>query len=337
MKKGIVILFTALYYPFILSLGLTSCQKAAIEVKKTDSSISQIVTLASRPTLTGKLVYHSYDNYGDAAKMYLYNFNTNKLTWVSQHWNIFDPINAQFNFDGSQIVFMGEATQNGKWDIYLWTVGSANPPTNLTASDGCRDEDPHFSPNGYRICFKQTAASGVGNLKIMDLGGTITNNVTQNTVESGMPYYSDDATALLYARGAGSTSDIYMVNIDGSNNHALANNSNVQEYYPIVLGPSTFLYARWFSSSNQNDQVYMGYFGNNTRTRLPFNTNDADYSDPYPCASDKVILSCDKAGGSGVYDLYIANMATGAMWSLSSYNSQINTSSNELGVSYTNQ
>lgn len=336
MKKKNVILFISLSYLVILSMVLTSCKKSEPLVKKAHLSLSQPVALSSPPALTGKLVFHRYDNYAGAAKMYLYNFNTNELTWISQGWNIFDPINAQFNFDGSQIVFMGEATQDGKWDIYLWTVGSANPPTNLTASDGCRDEDPHFSPNGYRICFKQTSASAVGNLKTMDLGGTITNNVTHNTIESSMPYYSDDATALLYARGVGATSDIYMINIDGSSNHALANTNNVQEYYPIVLGPSTFLYARWYSSSNQNDQVYMGYFANNTRTRLPFNTSNADYSDPYPCASDKLILSCDKAGGSGAYDLYIANMTTGAIWSLSSYNSQINTSSNELGASYTN-
>jgi hypothetical protein len=102
-----------------------------------------------------------------------------------------------------------------------------------------------------------------------------------------------------------------------------------------VLGPSTFLYTRWYSSSNHSDQVYLGYFASNTRTRLPFNTSSADYSDAFPCDTNQVILSCDRSGGSGNYDLYVADMTSGAMYSLSSWNTGINSSLNELGASYT--
>lgn len=323
----------------VLCFLLLSCQKkdgAGVKTEDTSGTGGTIVTVA-KPALTGKLVFHRYDTYGDVSKMYLYDFSTNQLTWISQNWNIYDPMNAHFNADGTKIVFMGEAVKDGKWDIYIWTVGSSSAPVNLTAGDGCRDEDPKFSPNGYRVCFKQTPSGGVGNLKIMEISSqTITNNVTSNTVESGMPYYTDDATALVYARGAGSGSDIYMVNLDGTNNQSLAATTNVQEYYPIVLGPTTFLYTRWYSASNAHDQVYLGYFGNSTRTRLPFNTSTADYSDAFPCASDKVVLSCDKSGGSGAYDLYIGDMTTGNIWSLSQYNAGINSSLNELGACYTN-
>lgn len=327
------------FFQLAVCVCLFSCKKSdAVSTKTEDTSGGgTVVTVKTKPALTGKLVFHRYDSYGDVSKMYLYDFNTNTLTWISQNWGIYDPMNAHFSPDGTKIVFMGEAVQDGKWDIYLWTIGSTTAPVNLTSGDGCRDEDPKFSPNGYRVCFKQTPSGGVGNLKILEISSdTITNNVTSNTVESGMPYYSDDASALVYARGAGSTSDIYMVNIDGTNNQALANVTGVQEYYPIVLGASTFLYTRWYSSSNQNDQVYLGYFANSTRTRLPFNTSTADYSDAYPAgaSSGKLVLSCDKSGGSGVYDLYIADMNTGDMWSLSQYNSSINTSLNELGACY---
>lgn len=318
------------FFTFLLALAFADCSK-----KSTNVPVQQDSVFKTRPLLTGKLIYHSYDSYGARSKIYLYDFAADQLTCISQNWNIFDPMNAHFNNNGSKIVFMGEAVQNGKWDIYIWDTGSPDSPVNLTAGDGCRDEDPKFSPDGYSICFKQTPTGGNGNLKIMDLNGTITNNVTNNHIESGMPYYAADTTALLYARGAGSASDIYAVNIDGANDHALANVPGIQEYYPIVLGPSTFLYTRWYSKSNQVDQVYLGYFGNNTRNRLPFNTIDADYSDAFPCDSNKVVLSCDKAGGAGAYDLYIADMKTGSMHSLSLYNPNINTSLNELGACYT--
>jgi Tol biopolymer transport system component len=290
------------------------------------------------PTLSGKLVFHQYDNYGDASKLYLYNFKTNTLTNISKGWNIYDPINAHFNNDGSQIVFMAEAIANGKWDIYVWKLNSADVPINLTANDGCRNEDPKFSPDGLHICFKQTPnGSGVGILKIMDLAGNITSNVSANTIESGMPYYSHDGQALIYARGAGAGSDIFMINTDGTKNHALANMNGIQEYYPITLNDSAFLYTRWYNSGSEYDQVYLGNFYNDTRTRLPFNTSNADYSDAFPYDAQNVILSCDKTGGKGAYDLYIANIITGKIWWLNLYNAQINSSLNELGACYTNK
>lgn len=317
---------------------LGSCQKdlkskAVVDTAQSPKA-SRLTTKAvqAKPAVTGKLVYHSYSCYACAGtKMYIYNFGTNTLTWVSQNWNIDYPMNAHFSPDGTKIVFMGQPAGSGDWDIYLWTVGSSSAPTNLTAGNNLRDEDPKFSPNGYRIAFKQA-----GDLKIMELTGNITNVVTNTpSVEEGMPYYNDDATGLLYARGAGSASDIYKINIDGTNNTALANVSGVQEYYPIKRDQNTFLYSRWYSSTDHHDQVYMGYFANSTRTRLPFNNNNAEYADAFPCGTDNVILSSTRSGTVGGYDLYIANINSGAIYSLSTYNSGINSSVDELGSAYT--
>ncbi len=313
-------------------ISLSGCAKNQNSVSPVDST--KIPVTMPLPKLSGKLLFHRYDQYGDAANIYLYNFDSDELSCLSTNWNIFNPINALFNAQGTQIVFMGESIQSGKWDIYLWTLGSSNPPINLTALDGSRDEDAHFSPDGTHICFKQTTANGVGNIKIMDLQGVITQVVTTNTIESSMPCFTQDATALIYARGNGSTSDIYMVNVNGSNNHSLANTVDVQEYYPIVSGASTFFYTRWYSSGNPHDQIYLGNFTNHTNTILPFNTSTADYSDPFPCTPDLVVMSCDRKNGAGAYDLCIASLSTGQIWSLSEYNAQINGAINELGACY---
>lgn len=289
---------------------------------------------APKPVLSGKLIYHSYNNYGDAAAMFIYDFRKNNLTKISNNWNLWSPINAHFNYNGSKIVFMAQAVKNGKWDIYLWDVGSSISPVNLTANDGCRDEDPKFSPNGSSICFKQTMPGGVGQLKIMNLSGIITNNVTNSSVECSMPYYSNDATALVYCKGAGAGSDIYMINIDGTNDRALAAIPGVHEYYPIVSGSSNFLYTKAYNASNAHDQVMLGYFNGTNPVSLPFNTADADYSDAYPCETGKLILSGTKNGGNGGYDLYIADTGNGNIWSLSNYSAVINTPLNELGACY---
>jgi len=169
----------------------------------------------------------------------------------------------------------------------------------------------------------------------MELNGTITNTVTStSTIEEGMPYYSDDATKLIFAQGAGSASNLYRIKINGTGKTAIANVSGVQEYYPIVWGPNKFLYSRWLSSSDSHDQVYMGYFNGTPAISLPFNTATADYSDAYPADANHVILSSTKSGGAGGYDLYVANITTGDIYSLSSYNTGINSSLNELGACY---
>lgn len=318
-----------------LSLQVTTgCHKDKAAEPSPSDTTQQGAGQVTLPGIKGKIVYHSYNSYGDKAKMFIYDFSADQLTEISRGWNIYDPINAHFSPDGTKIVFMGEAVRDGKWDIYLWTVGASGLPVNLTAGDGCRDEDPKFSSDGQSICFKQTPSGEDGNVKIMDLTGNIIAGVTNNTIESGMPYFSTDGTALVYARGSGSTSDIYRVNIDGTLDHALVNVSNVQEYYPIVLDATSFLYARWYSAADHHDQVYRGSFDGSVPVRLPFNESTADFSDAFPCGSDYVILSCDKSGGSGAYDLYIADVTTGDMWSLNEYNAAINTSMNELGVSY---
>lgn len=315
---------------------LTACSKNSSGnitlPKPPDTTINQQL-----PLLAGKVIYHSYDSYGSASQMYIYDFAAKKLLAISKNWNIYDPMNAHFSPDGTQIVFMGQATANGKWDIYLWQTGSSLQPVNLTFNDKCRDEDPKFSPDGKSICFKQTPAGGTGNIKVMDLNGNVTNTVTNNTIESGMPYFIESGTALIYARGAENTSDIYIVNLDGSNNRPLENTSNLQEYYPITFDSSSFLFTKSALTSAPYDQVYKGKFSTGIAISLPFNKSNADYSDAFPCGSDYVILSSDRAGTVGAYDLYIADINSGKIWSLSDYYSGINSKQNELGACYSDK
>lgn len=304
------------------------------EVPIVDSTSINPPVKAEPPSLTGKLLYHTYENYGDESKMYIYDFSKKQLNCISCSWNLHDPMNGHFNPDGNLVVFMAQSVPDGKWDIYLYNVDSAIVPINLTASDGSRDEDPKFSPDGKNICFKKTTSNTTGNLEIMTLNGTVINHVTKNTIESGMPYYLSNGSGFIYARGAGTTSDIYLVNKDGSNNHAIEKEKDLQEYYPIVIDSASYLFSRWYSASNRNDQIFIGYFSGAPVVPLLFNTINANYSDAFPCGKDYVFVSSTRHGSTGAYDLYIGNIKTGGISSLSSYDTNINTTANELGACY---
>jgi Tol biopolymer transport system component len=285
-----------------------------------------------QPVLSGKMVYHSYSCYTcNDSKMFLYNFSTNERTVLSQNWNISNPMNAHFSPDGTKIVFMGISQTNNSWDVFIYTLGTNNQPTNLTQNSLVRDEDPKFSPDGSKIIFKQN-----GILKEMDTAGTILKTFTVPNSEASMPYYTTDGNSIVYAGNetTASTLNIYKYSISNGTTQTLSAIANLEEYYPIVIDADTFLFTRWYSSSNQNDQVYLGYFNNATPLKLPFNESDANFSDAYPINGNTLLISSTRPGGIGQYDLFLADKTTGKKWSLNLYNPYINSVNSELGGCY---
>jgi len=284
------------------------------------------------PLYEGKIIFHSYSDYEAwDGKLFLYDFSEQLLTEISQGWEIDHTINAHFSPDGSKIVFMGVPAGNhnsSSWDIYLWDLFSGLP-INLTANNGLRDEDPKFSPNGSEIVFKQD-----GDLKVMELINNTIIHTTNNghSIEESMPYYTSDSQYIIYARGAGISSDIYLINKDGMENQPLENITNIQEYYPIIRSYSTFLYTRWVSAENHHDQIYLGYLNDINAQSLSFNDESADDSDPFPVNSEYVFFSSNRSGGQGGWDLYLADINSSTTWSMDELN--LNSSIHELGICY---
>ncbi|MCK5830890.1 MAG: carbohydrate-binding protein [Methylococcales bacterium] len=283
------------------------------------------------PTLEGKVLYHSYTNYNNwDSEMYILNLSDNTVSKISANWNIDHEMNGVFSPDGTKIVFMGDQKNEPRnWDIFLWTIGGGEP-VNLTPRNEGRDEDPKFSPDGTKIVFKAD-----NDIKVMDLNGNILNNVTNTPdIEESMPYYTTDGSTILFAPGAGAESDIYSINTDGTNRQAIVAQPNYQEYFPITRDSESFFYTGWVSTTDAHDQLFLKYFSNPNPIKLPFNNSNADYSDATPVGSQYVVLSSTRTGGKGGYDLYIADIFTGDIWSLNNYNHSINSELEELGANY---
>jgi len=283
------------------------------------------------PPLSGKLIFHSYSDYNNwDSQLYLLDFSSGSVNNISTTWNIDHEMNAHFSPDGTKIVFMGDLAGDGirNWDIFLWTVGDPTP-VNLTNLGG-RDEDPKFSPDGLRIVFKSD-----GDLWQMDLTGNRINNVTNTaSIEESMPFYTADGNSILYAPGVGATSDVYQINTDGTGNHPVVAVTGVQEYFPITRDNNSFLYTAWQNASAHQDQIYMYDYSTGIGTRLPFNDGNYDFSDSYAVGNQYIVFASDKPGGKGNYDLYIADITTGQIWSLDNYNPSANTSFQDLGPCY---
>jgi len=283
--------------------------------------------ITEAPKLKGKLVYHHYTTYEtNDSEMYIYDFQTNALECISTSWNIYNAMNAHFSPDGKQITFMGKDNNTDLWSIYLYTLGSAQHPNNLTAAGNMRAEDPKFSPDGKSIAFKydwRVATIDIDSKEITFL----------TDYDYGMPYYSMDGKKLVCSKDDGPTSAIYTIDIASQTLKKLYDAPNVQDYYPITADNNSFFYSVGYSPSNTIDQVYRGFWDGSPSVKLPFNDTDGDYSDAYPVDQEWAVICSTREGSIGGYDLYIANTVSGEIFPMTDYNNAINTAKNELGPS----
>lgn len=330
MKRNTVRLMKACCFAgtlFGLQFLLLGCSK---------NNASSIITppddiIINKPALSGRLVYHSYSCYEcNDSKIFLYDFSTNTIKTLSTGWDMLNPMNAHFSPDGNKIVFMGISKSTNQWDIFLYNLSGATQPVNLTAQlSSAKNEDPKFSADGLKIILKRD-----GKLTQMDTLGNIEAQYAVPGTDASMPYFSNGDKTILYAASQDGISSIYSYRIKDSSIQTLYAATGIYAYYPIARNDSSFIFTRWHSASNHHDQLYLGYFNAQTPLRLGFNEPTGDYSDAYPAGAKYIFLSSTRSGAVGGYDLYIADITTGDIWSLNKYNAAINASGNELGSSY---
>jgi Tol biopolymer transport system component len=215
------------------------------------------------------------------------------------------------------------------WEVYLWKGDSRERPVNLTEGLGTRDEDPRFAPDGRRIVFKQD-----GEIRIMDLGSRQLESLRFGgaKAERSMPMLTSDGKHVVYAEGARKDSDLFKIDVEDGTRRPLAIEPEIQEYFPVPLDASRFLFVRWTSRTDHHDQVWVGSLDGRTREPLALNQPGSDSSDPYPIDDRLVVFSSTRPGGRGGYDLYLGDREDGASSSLSLPG--INTAQEELGASY---
>jgi Tol biopolymer transport system component len=318
-------------FNILIVASLTSCSKS--EKWPMMPYIEPDTALSEKPALKGMLVYHSYSCYAcNDSRIYLYDFSKNTIKCLSQNWEIDNPMNAHFSPDGSKIVFMGTSKTTGNHDIYMYSFKTGLTPVNLTPGTTSRDEDPKFSTDGTRIVFKKN-----GRITIIDTLGTVLQSFNLPQKEAAMPYFSLDDQYILYSAietEGSSTNDIYRLEIASGNSEKLTNLLFTEESHPIACSDSSYYYTQWESPSNQNDQLFMGFYNKMQSVDLKFNEHFSNYSDACPVSPDLLICSSTRNGGKGGSDLYLANIKTGDVWSLNQYNPNINTTANELGASF---
>ncbi|WP_270087137.1 TolB family protein [Sphingobacterium sp. SYP-B4668] len=294
-----------------------------------DNNVVEIEKAELPTHLKGQLLYHTYTNYGaNDSEIFLYDFSSNKVQSLSSGWDIKNPMNAHISPDGTRIVFMGISEDTDSWDIFVYELNSSKPPENLTLIGQTRDEDPKFAPDGKRVVFKQDSR-----IVEMDLASR---KVTRLSPKGyGIPYYNHDGTKVVCTQGDAATSSIAIIDVKSKEiQQTVYDAEGVQDYYPINADQTSFYYSVGLSKTNTVDQVYRGYWSGLRSYKLPFNANDGNYSDAYPIDENWLVLCSTRPDTKGGYDLYVANVHTGDIYSMDLYNTGINSPKQQLGPCY---
>ncbi|MDS0524585.1 hypothetical protein NNC19_02770 [Clostridium sp. SHJSY1] len=295
------------------------------------------------PNISGKMVYHTYSNYNDGdSQLYVFDFEKKENICISDKFKgVFNAMNGNFSSNGSEIVFMAlkDRKEKDEWDIFIYNL-ETEKLTNLTKGNGLSDEDPKFSPDGKKIIFKQghldEAENKVDfNLVEMNLETEELKNLTDDIEEDSMPFYSANGESIYYARATGDkSSKICSINLGNENEiRNIYVENGVYCYYPTIY-KDTLYFSKDYSTTNKSDVIVKMDLNTKEITIPDFNSSEYDCSDAYAISEQYIIISSTKPDGKGGYDLYIADVETGKLWSMNLFGHGINNEKHQLGASY---
>jgi Tol biopolymer transport system component len=169
--------------------------------------------------------------------------------------------------DGSQIAFASDRLNTSGNDIWLMDADGSNP-TRLTDIPGI-SEYPTWSPDGSQIAFTCTFGrrlpEGVGDFEIcvVNVDGTDLVQLTDEEGESTLPAWSPDGNSIVFESNrhgwptlpdyvpAGYDNerfgeyDLYLMNIDGSNQVNITNNPREDDRMPAWSQDGWLIYSRY--------------------------------------------------------------------------------------------
>lgn len=135
-----------------------------------------------------------------------------------------NPANDQFadwSPDGSQITFSSD--RNGSWNIFIMNADGSNQKSLSNSNDW--ELFPAWSPDGSQIAFNRLAPrSRNTDVYVMTAEGSEILQLTNSGVFDENPVWSPDGKLIAFQTNRDGHFEIYVMNADGSDQHALSPN-----------------------------------------------------------------------------------------------------------------
>jgi Tol biopolymer transport system component len=202
---------------------------------------------------------------GNNEEVYIMNADGSEQTNLTN--NPATDYSPVFSPDGTQIAFASDRHNRRNLDIWIMNADGSDP-TRITDIPGI-SEYPTWSPDGSQLAFHCTFGrilpEGVGDFEIcvVNVDGSELVQVTDAPGESKLPAWSPDGQTIAFASNRhGWTSlpdyvplgydedsfgdfDIYMMNVDGSEQTNLTNNPREDDDMPAWSKDGWIVYSRY--------------------------------------------------------------------------------------------
>lgn len=284
----------------LLSLALLLSPVASLPAHAACTANLALQPASSLPALGGRLVYHSYMEYGDgSSNLYLHDFKSKSTRQLNQPgWNIEDPMNAHFSPDGRYLTFMGrQVVLKHEGDIRLAT-----------------------------LVFNGDGSVGVSAWKAVTGDGWST--------EESMPFLTPSGKYVVYATGAGDSLRVVRRNLENGQVSALATPAaGGRDYYPVVRDYTAYFLSRTQPAGNDQLAMVVPNSPPGTPAILPLNHCQGDNSDAAPVNEDYLIFS--STSFDPTYSLLLGDIAAARVWRLDPAQINLPDGRQKLGASYT--
>ena len=178
------------------------------------------------------------------------------------------------NFDGSKVIYMGPRTNaGGGYNLYVIN-GDGTGRTNLTANTG-DGNFPYWSYDGSKIVFdsfRDTTTNNSGEeVYIMNANGSGQTRLTFSPGRDFYPVISPDGTKIAFNSERDGHRQIYMMNIDGSNQTNISNTATNVTDNTAYFSPDGKRLSFTSSRDGVGDEVYVMNIDGSGQTRITFN------------------------------------------------------------------